>query len=61
LLALFFDAKEKSLVARRLVHLAQRLRPGDVRPSEASKIEVSGDITTETGRARPRKPMRKKK
>jgi CHAT domain-containing protein/pimeloyl-ACP methyl ester carboxylesterase len=61
LLALFFDAKGKPLVARRLVHLAGRLRPGDVRPSEASKMEVSGDKTTETGRPRPRKPRRKKK
>ena len=60
ILALFFEAKRKPLVARRLVALAERLRPGSGAAQKVVGIDSSTDKPAKARRARARKTRRKR-
>ena len=61
LLALFFDAKGKPLVAGRLGRLAAQLRAGNSAENKFTQIENSSYEPAEARRTPPRKPRRKRK
>ncbi len=61
ILALFFEAKRKPLVARRLIALAERLRPGNIPANKVVRMDSSSDKPAEPRRTRTRKPRRKRR